>query len=336
MKYNECIFNIDCLIFLFNNDNYFQRILSSWKMAGQYIKENKRYFFNYKSKTSKINKRFTNREFANMFTRPCPYMQEFYGCCDPTAVIIEKKQYELDNICQDYLKNYGMGYYYVNKIIRQIEVLQNNIQFAKNNEPIIKYANEDCKIGDITAYQKLYNVYKCGFNTNYLDSNFMNGKELEYKYLTGTGDFFSKIGKTVIINFINKGEWRAYFTSDPGNNFYGKYTFKYDNIIGKTTIYIKHIGKSADGNENILELDGWVDDYKNIGNFTETGKANDDKATGTYQWIEKKCLNISERGCVTITIPPTYFPNLKISEIKKKYNIYDLLQIYRLNVNKNL
>ena len=203
MKVNDCITNQDCLVFLFKNDTYFQKILSSWKMAAQYIHENKRYAFLYKSLTSSVCKRFFNRNFENMIKRPDIYLEEKYYSCEPTKVTIEKKQYKLDETEQDYLKNYGMAYYYVNRIIRSIETLKNNIQKSQNSECPINFYNPDCIIGDMYVYKKI--------------------------------------------------------------------------------------------------------------------KAN---------------LNISQRGNIIITIPKIYFNNLMDDEIRKEYNIYDLLQLYRLNLNR--
>jgi hypothetical protein len=203
MKVNECITNNDCLTFLFKNDRYFQKILSSWKMAAQYIHENKRYAFYYKSLTAPVSIQFFNKHFENMVRRPPIYLEDKHYCCEPHQVSIEKKQYSLDNAEQDYLKNYGMGYYYVNRIIRAIETLKNNIQTSQNSECPIKLSNPDCIIGDMSVYKKI--------------------------------------------------------------------------------------------------------------------RAN---------------LNISERGNIMITIPKIYFPNLKDDEIRKTYNIYDILQLYRLHLNR--
>ena len=111
MKVDDCRTNKDCLIFLFKNDRYFQRLLSSWKMAAQYIHENKRYAFLYKSLTGPYCKQFFNRNFENMIRRPEIYLEEQYFSCVPHQVRIEKHQYQLDQIEQGYLKNYGMGYY---------------------------------------------------------------------------------------------------------------------------------------------------------------------------------------------------------------------------------
>lgn len=202
MQVDDCKTNKDCLIFLFKNDRYFQRLLSSWKMAAQYIHENKRYAFLYKSVTGPYCKQFFNRNFENMVRRPEIYLEEQYFSCVPHQVTIQKKQYELDAIEQDYLKNYGMGYYYVNRIIRAIETLQNNIQKSQNSECPIKLSNPDCIIGDMSVYKKI--------------------------------------------------------------------------------------------------------------------KAN---------------LNVSQRGNIMITIPKIYFPHLMDNEIRKEYNIYDILQLYKLHLN---
>ena len=203
MKVNDCTTNKDCLIFLFKNDRYFQRLLSSWKMAAQYIHENKRYAFLYKSLTGPYCKQFFNSNFENMVRRPEIYLEEQYFSCVPHQVNIEKHQYQLDPTEQDYLKNYGMGYYYVNRIIRAIETLQNNIQKSQNSECPIKLSNPYCIIGDMSVYKKI--------------------------------------------------------------------------------------------------------------------KAN---------------LNVSQRGSIMITIPKIYFPNLLDNESRKEYNIYDILQLYRLHLNR--
>ncbi len=171
-------------------------------MAAQYIHENKRYAFLYKSVTGPYCKQFFNRNFENMVRRPEIYLEEQYFSCVPHQVTIQKKQYELDAIEQDYLKNYGMGYYYVNRIIRAIETLQNNIQKSQNSECPIKLSNPDCIIGDMSVYKKI--------------------------------------------------------------------------------------------------------------------KAN---------------LNVSQRGNIMITIPKIYFPHLMDNEVRKEYNIYDILQLYRLHLN---
>ena len=172
-------------------------------MAAQYIHENKRYAFLYKSLTAPYCKQFFNRNFENMVRRPEIYLEEKYFSCVPHQVTIEKHQYHLDQVEQDYLKNYGMGYYYVNMIIRSIETLQNNIQKSQNSECPIKLCNPDCYIGNMSVYKKI--------------------------------------------------------------------------------------------------------------------KAN---------------LNISQRGTIMITIPKVYFSNLNDEEVRKEYNIYDILQLYRLHLNR--
>ena len=43
-----------------------------------------------------------------------------------------------------------------------------------------------------------------------------------------------------------------------------------------------------------------------------------------------ECLNVAERCSVSIVIPKLYFPNLDDNEIKKSYNIRELINIYNL------
>jgi hypothetical protein len=144
--------NEECLKFLFKNDKYFQKLLRSWSLAGQYISENKRYVFNYKSLSSNSSKMFQNNNFENMIRRPCVYLDQKYNCCTPTSVSIELDRYKLDKAEQDYMKDYGMAYYYVNRIVRKIEVVQRNIQEARVNEPLLRSKNITCNLPTKKCY----------------------------------------------------------------------------------------------------------------------------------------------------------------------------------------
>jgi hypothetical protein len=155
MKVDECITNEDCLKFLFKNDRYFLKIIRTRETAARYISENKMYSFYYNSITQPISIKFHNRNFENMIRRPEIYLEETRNSCAPTSVEIVKRQYTLNDAERDYLKNYGMAYYYVNRIIKKIEVLRNNIQNSQNSECPIKLSNPDCIIGNMSVYNQI-------------------------------------------------------------------------------------------------------------------------------------------------------------------------------------
>ena len=376
--------NEECLIFLLKNDKYFKRLLNSWKLAAKYISENKRYSFYYKSLSSNRTRVFNNNNFENMIRRPSIYLDQTYNCCIPTSVDVEMKQYRLDETEQDYMKDYGMAYYYLKRIVGVIDTLKKNIQDAKINEPLLRSRNITCDVipkqcyivggkcltscgnkncppnsyktckevkkvciddpivkqrllrglykNDMIVYDfKGYNQYPiCGFNQNYNDINFLTGKKLQITYDEAEGDFAKNLGKTGIINFIDKENWSAYFVNNRNDTFRGTYTFEY-NPGGETLIDILHDNKTSDGSNNIITLNGFVEDYKNEDTFTEVSISDsNDNASGRYKWIVQECLNIAERCSVSIVIPKLYFPNLDDSEIKKSYNIRELINIYNL------
>ena len=268
-----------------------------------------------------------------MFTRPNGFMKETYKQCEPVSVIIDKCQYQLDNTCKDYLKNYGMGYYYVNRIIRTLENLQNNIQTAKNNECLPYYTNPEGCLGKNLHYNKLLNCNNLDAN----NKNFLTDKILRVTYKQARGNFLKKknIGKTAVIKFTDDHNWITYFQDNPEILYHGSYSFTYSSEFRQLIINMLHQGKLSQGTKSIITLDIYPSNYNINGPFTEVS-ANNKKnmASGSYELEVKKCFNIAERGIVSIVIPPIYFINIKYDEIKKDYNIYELLHLYKLYVNR--
>ena len=164
MKIEDIRTNMEALIFLFQNDYYFMKILNSVNLAGQYKKDNKIYYFNFTDIAGKKIKQYDNLTFYNMFARPCIYLIN-----KGAQVDIIKHQYHLSDTDLEFLKTYGMAYYYVNRIVKQLDnsrkMIQNGLTYyAPIIIPSIYFPNirvdEIKKIYKPTEILRIYRISK--------------------------------------------------------------------------------------------------------------------------------------------------------------------------------
>jgi hypothetical protein len=150
---NKIRYNIDALIYLFSNEQTYTEILNATNLAGEYIKNNKRYCYNYINTETKENVKFDNIAFYNMFARPVSFLNKNgncklqeqlnkYGSCQLQKHRSCQLRDQVNNITNNYsqyefkmrtikdneinfLMSYAISNYYYKRILNKIEKCRN-------------------------------------------------------------------------------------------------------------------------------------------------------------------------------------------------------------------